>query len=41
MQPEYSKSLWNDPTGRIVLLAAAASQVIGLLIVARMLRSRY
>ncbi|GAA4439362.1 type II secretion system F family protein [Bremerella cremea] len=40
-QPEYSSKLWNDPTGRIVLIAAAISQVIGLVIVSRMLRSRY
>ncbi len=41
VQPEYSSSLWNDPTGRLVLIAAAVSQVIGLIIVSRMLRSRY
>ncbi|MBI1246474.1 hypothetical protein GC197_01360 [bacterium] len=40
-QPEYSSKLWADPTGRIVLIAAAVSQVIGLVIVNRMLRSRY
>ncbi|MFN3151992.1 type II secretion system F family protein [Bremerella sp.] len=41
VQPEYSSSLWNDPTGRLVLIAAAVSQLIGLFIVSRMLRSRY
>ncbi len=41
IQPEYSQTLWNNPTGRMVLIGAAASQVIGLMIVARMLRSRY
>ncbi|PQO42149.1 hypothetical protein C5Y93_27775 [Blastopirellula marina] len=41
IQPEYSQTLWNNPTGRIILIGAAASQVVGLLIVARMLRSRY
>jgi len=41
VQPEYSQVLWNDPTGRIVLIMAAVSQIVGLLIISRMLRSRY
>ena len=41
IQPEYSQTLWNNPTGRLVLILAAASQVVGLILIARMLRSRY
>lgn len=41
VQPEYSQTLWANPTGRLVLMMAAASQVIGVVIIVRMLRSRY
>jgi len=40
-QPEYSAALWNDETGRLVLIAAAVSQVIGIVVISRLLRSRY
>lgn len=40
-QPEYGAMLWNDPTGRMVLIGAVVSEVIGLLIIWRMLKSDY
>ena len=40
-QPEYGQTLWSDPTGRAMLLAAAVSQAIGLFWVSRVLKKDY
>ncbi len=41
IQPDYGKSMWEDPIGRWLLVVAVVSQLIGLLWVSRILKSDY
>ncbi|MGY8769845.1 MAG: type II secretion system F family protein, partial [Pirellulales bacterium] len=41
VQPEYGQGLWNDELGQVLLIGAGVSELIGLFIVSRMLKSAY
>lgn len=40
-QPEYGNALWQDPTGRVMLIGAVVSQVAGIFWVMQVLRRDY